>query len=77
MWNLSQSIVLAMHMRLPPLAEPHGTLANVDKLMPLGDPLDAGLGATDSIHDRLLETLPQDTLAPSMYEAAAAGMANA
>lgn len=75
MRNLSQSIVLAMRMRLPRLAEQHRTIANVDKLMPPDDRLDAGLAATNGTRNRLLESRPQDTLAPSVYQEAAAGMA--
>ncbi len=68
---------LAMHVVLPPLAEQHRIVATVDALMALCDQLEAGLDATDGTRNRLLESLLQDTLTPSAYEAATAGAVGA
>ncbi len=62
---------------LPPLAEQHRIVATVDALMALCDQLEAGLDATDGTRHRLLESLLQDTLTPSAYEAATAGAVGA
>ena len=62
---------------LPPLAEQHRIVAKVDELMALCDRLEDDLGATAGTRNRLLESLLQDTLAPSTYEAATAGAISA
>ncbi len=62
---------------LPPLAEQHRIVATVDALMALCDQLEAGLDATDGTRHSLLESLLQDTLTPSAYEAATAGAVGA
>ena len=54
---------------LPPLAEQRRIVAKVDELMGLFDRLEAGLDATDGTRNRLLVSLLQDTLAPSVYDA--------
>ena len=73
MRNLNQSILLAMSVGLPPLAEQRRIVAKVDELMRLCDRLEDGLGSTDGTRNRLLESLLQDALAPATYEAATAG----
>ena len=62
---------------LPPLAEQRRIVAKVDELMALCDRLEAGLDAADSSRVCLLESLLQDTLASSAYEAGTAGAVRA
>ena len=62
---------------LPPLAEQHRIVATVDALMALCDQLEAGLDATGGTRNRLLESLLQDTLTSSAYEAAVVGAISA
>ncbi len=62
---------------VPPLAEQQRIVAKVDELMALCDRLEAGLDAKDGTRIRLLESLLQDTLALSAYEAATAAVVRA
>ena len=72
MRNLNQSILLAMSVSLPPLAEQRRIVAKVDALTALCDLLENGLDSADGSRSRLLESLLQYTLTPSAYEAATA-----
>ena len=63
MRNLNQSILLAMSIGLPPLAEQRRIVAKVDELMALCDRLEAGLGAAGGSRSRLLEALLQEAVA--------------
>lgn len=56
---------LAMHVALPPLAEQHRIVANVDALMALCDRLEASLSATAATRRRLLDALLAEALAPA------------
>jgi type I restriction enzyme S subunit len=51
---------------LPPLAEQHRIVAEVDALMALLDRLEASLAAADTTRRRLLEALLHEALAPAM-----------
>ncbi|MDE0257524.1 MAG: restriction endonuclease subunit S [Gammaproteobacteria bacterium] len=63
MRNLNQSILLAMSIGLPPLAEQHRIVAKVDALMALCDQLEAEAGYADRIRSRLLDSLLHESLA--------------
>ena len=54
---------LAMHVALPPLAEQHRIVAEIDALMALCDRMEAGLAAADATRSRLLESLLHAALA--------------
>ena len=54
---------LAMHVALPPLAEQHRIVAEIDALMALCDHMEAGLAAADATRSRLLESLLHAALA--------------
>ena len=69
--------VTQLSVPLPPLAEQRRIVAKVDELMALCDRLEDELGATDGTRNRLLESLLQDTLTPSAYEAAVVGAISA
>ena len=62
MRNLNQSILLAMSMGLPPLAEQRRIVAKVDELMTLCDELEAGLDAADGTRSLLLDSLLHESL---------------
>lgn len=63
MRNLNQSILLAMSIGLPPLAEQHRIVAKVSEAMVLCDRLETGLGAAAGTRNRLLEAVLQEALA--------------
>lgn len=63
MRNLNQSILLAMSIGLPPLAEQHRIVAKVDALMALCDQLEVEVGNADGIRSRLIDSLLHDLLA--------------
>ena len=63
MRNLNQSILLAMSIGLPPLAEQHRIVAKVDALMALCDQLQAEVGEADGIRSRLFDSLLHESLA--------------
>ena len=63
MRNLNQSILLAMSIGLPPLAEQHRIVATVDALMALCDQLQAEVGEADGIRSKLLDSLLHESLA--------------
>ena len=62
MRNLNQSILLAMSMGLPPLAEQRRIVAKVDELMTLCDELEAGLDAAGGTRSLLLDSLLHESL---------------
>jgi type I restriction enzyme S subunit len=72
--NISKVKIVATPFPLPPFAEQHRIVAKVDELMVLCGRLETGLDATDDTRNRLFESLLQDTLAPSVCEAATAGV---
>ena len=63
MRNLNQSILLAMTIGLPPLAEQQRIVARVEELMALCDQLEARLGAADGIRNSLLDAFLHESLA--------------
>ncbi|MDE2981786.1 MAG: restriction endonuclease subunit S, partial [Gemmatimonadota bacterium] len=75
--NVNGQTLGRMAVPVPPLVEQYRIVSRVDELMALCDRLGLGLHATDSIRKRLLESLLQDTLAPSAHEAATAGAVEA
>ncbi|MDE0072394.1 MAG: restriction endonuclease subunit S [Gammaproteobacteria bacterium] len=63
MRNLNQSILLAMSIGLPPLAEQRRIVAKVDALMALCDQLEAEVRGADGIRSSLLDSLLHESLA--------------
>ena len=64
MQNLNQSILLKMSIGLPPLAEQHRIVAEVDELMALCNRLEASLVAGEETRGRLVEAVLHDALKP-------------
>jgi type I restriction enzyme S subunit len=62
--NISQTILKAWPIRLPPLAEQHCIVAKVDELMALCDELEAAQTNREARRDRLRTTSLRDLAAP-------------
>ena len=71
--KINQTILRALPIPLPPLAEQRRIVAKVAELMTLCDHMEAGLAAADGTRSRLLESLLHDALASAACAFAPAG----
>lgn len=67
--HFTGTVLGAYEFPLPSLAEQCRIVAKADQLMAHCDRLEAGLDAADGTRSRLLESLLQDSLTPSAYNA--------